>query len=111
MRIEHGLPAFDAGLRPELPVPRPTERPAVPEPEVVVEIGVPRTPPAEVLERVREAAERAARLADEHNRELHFRRDEASNRVVVEVRSLEGRVIRTIPPSSALEAMTPGIWR
>jgi flagellar protein FlaG len=39
------------------------------------------------------------------NRELHFAKDPASGRVRVEVRDLEGNVIRTIPPSQALDIM------
>jgi hypothetical protein len=31
--------------------------------------------------------------------------------VIVQVRDLDGRLIRTIPPSSELEALNPGIWR
>ena len=42
----------------------------------------------------------------EHNRELHFSRDESSNRVVIEVRDLEGNVIKTIPPAKALDIMS-----
>ena len=33
------------------------------------------------------------------NRELHFRRDEATGRIIIEVRTLDGEVLRTIPPS------------
>src|SRR6201985_3323750 len=32
--------------------------------------------------------------------------DEASNRVVIEVRDLEGNVIKTIPPAKALDIMS-----
>jgi len=40
------------------------------------------------------------------NRELHFTRDESSNRVVIEVRDLDGNVIKTIPPAKALDIMS-----
>jgi flagellar protein FlaG len=40
------------------------------------------------------------------NRELHFSRDEVTNRVVIEVRDLDGNVIRTIPPSKALDILS-----
>ena len=64
-----------------------------------------RSPPTEVLDAIGAAAERAAELRSE-NRELHFRKDEATGRVIVQVRDLAGNVIRTIPPSSALEIMS-----
>jgi hypothetical protein len=59
----------------------------------------------EVCEAIGAAAARAAELRAE-NRELHFRKDRTSGRVIVEVRDLDGNVIRTIPPSHALEVMT-----
>ena len=109
MRIEHGQPAYEAPT----PLP-PGGMPAPPlhrvrEPDVIVDIGVPASPPADVLERIHMAAEHALATAAD-DRELHFRKDPASSRVIVEVRDLRGTVIRTIPPSAALEAMTPGIW-
>jgi flagellar protein FlaG len=78
--------------------------------DVVLDIGVPSAPPPELRDQVRNAAQVAARMALD-NRELHFEKDPASNRVIVEVRDLRGELIRTIPPSSALEALNPGIWR
>ena len=66
------------------------------------ELSLPASPPTEVLDAIGAAAERAAELRSE-NRELHFRKDEASGRVIVQVRDLAGNVIRTIPPSSALD--------
>ena len=68
------------------------------------ELSLPASPPTEVLDAIGAAAERAAELRSQ-NRELHFRKDEASGRVIVQVRDLAGNVIRTIPPSSALEIM------
>src|SRR5215211_1243871 len=66
--------------------------------------GVPPAPPAEVLDAIGAAADRVEELAKQ-NRELHFQRDEATGRVVVQVRELAtGRLIRTIPPSGALAA-------
>jgi len=112
MRVEHVQPTFETTLRtePSAAPPPPLSRVAAADADVVVQIGVPPTPPPEVLERVQEAAERALQMAAD-DRELHFRKDEGSNRVIVEVRDLRGNVIRTIPPAAALEAMTPGIWR
>jgi FlaG protein len=68
-------------------------------------LSLPATPPVEVLDAIGAAADRAAELRAA-NRELHFHKDETSGRVIVEVRDLEGNVIRTIPPSEALEVMS-----
>jgi flagellar protein FlaG len=68
------------------------------------QVSVPASPPPEVQDAVGVAADRAEALARD-NRELHFRVDEETNRVVIEVRDLDGTVIRTIPPSQALEVM------
>ena len=66
---------------------------------------VPPAPTAEAREMVDKAAERVQEL-HKQNRELHFTRDETSNRVVIEVRDLEGNVIKTIPPAKALDVMS-----
>jgi hypothetical protein len=71
----------------------------------VAVISLPPSPPPEVLDEVAAARDRAAELAAA-NRELHFSMDEASGRVIVQVRDLEGNVIRTIPPSGALSVMS-----
>jgi hypothetical protein len=73
----------------------------VPRDRVELSGAVPAAPP----EHVREEVARAAEVADElrrEGRELRFRADEASGRVVIEVRALDGTVIREIPPSEAL---------
>jgi hypothetical protein len=67
--------------------------------------AVPPAPTPEAREMVDQAAERVQQL-HEQNRELHFSRDENTNRVVIEVRDLEGNVIKTIPPAKALEIMS-----
>jgi hypothetical protein len=67
-------------------------------------VSLPASPPVEVREAIGAAAARAAELRAE-NRELHFRKDQRSGRVIVEVRDLSGNVIRTIPPSKALDVM------
>jgi uncharacterized FlaG/YvyC family protein len=68
--------------------------------------NVPAAPPRTVLDEVGAAAERAAELAAEQ-RELHFERDPATGRIVVQVRDLgTGDVIRTIPPSEALDVLS-----
>ena len=66
---------------------------------------VPPAPTAEAREMVDKAAERVQELHAQ-NRELHFSRDETSNRVVIEVRDLEGNVIKTIPPAKVLDIMS-----
>ena len=63
------------------------------------------TPPPEVRLAVQVAAGRAEQLRREQ-RELHFELDEDAGRVVVQVRDLDGRVIRTIAPSEALDVMS-----
>jgi FlaG protein len=71
-------------------------------------LSLPAAPPADALDAVGAAAARAAELRAA-NRELHFRKDEESGRVIVEVRDLEGHVIRTIPPSHALDVMAGAV--
>jgi hypothetical protein len=66
---------------------------------------IPPYPTAEAREMVDKAAERVAQLHRD-NRELHFSKDEASNRVVIEVRDLDGNVIKTIPPAKALDVLS-----
>ena len=76
----------------------------------VVETGtivgdVPPAPTPEARELVAKAAEVVEAL-HKHNRELHFTRDEETNRVIIQVRDLEGNVIKTIPPSKALDILS-----
>ena len=68
---------------------------------------IPASPPPEVLAEVDAAWERAGELAAQ-NRELHFSHDEATGRTIIEVRTLEGEVLRTIPPSKMLDVMSGG---
>lgn len=65
----------------------------------------PGSAPAEVLAAVDAAVARVAELA-EANRELHLELDDDSGRVVVQVRRLDGAVLRTIPPSAALDIIS-----
>ena len=67
--------------------------------------GIPAVPPEDALREVDRAAARADELWRD-KRELHFAMDEESGRVIVQVRDLDGRVIRTIPPSEALDVMS-----
>ena len=66
---------------------------------------VPPAPTAEAREMVDKAAERVEQLRAA-DRELHFSREQGTNRVIIEVRDLEGNVIKTIPPSKALDVMS-----
>jgi flagellar protein FlaG len=70
-----------------------------------VELSLPSSPPEEVLDAVGAAADRAEELAAD-NRELHFEVDKESKRVIIQVRDLDGNVIRTIPPKHALDVMS-----
>jgi hypothetical protein len=65
---------------------------------------MPSRPPAEVLREMEAASQRWDELQSQH-RELHFHHDPQQNRVVVEVRDLDGNVLRTIPPSKALDVI------
>ena len=89
--------------------PAPVERPAAPARAEAVDRSdvIPASPPPEVLAEVDAAWERSSQLAAQ-NRELHFTRDESSGRMIIQVRSLDGEVLRTIPPSRALDIMGGG---
>ena len=63
---------------------------------------IPSKPPAELRAEMDRAAKRVDELKAE-GRELHFTRDADTGRVVVQVRDLSGNVLRTIPPSKAME--------
>lgn len=62
------------------------------------------SPPPELHVEVEAAYQRALDLAAQ-NRELHFSRDEHTGRIVVQVRDLDGNVIRDIPGRHALAVM------
>ncbi|MEA2459309.1 MAG: hypothetical protein QOC95_2281 [Thermoleophilaceae bacterium] len=62
---------------------------------------LPASPPPAVLEDMYAAARVAADLRAQQ-RELHFETT-SGGRVIVQVRDLDGNVIRTIPPAHALE--------
>jgi hypothetical protein len=62
---------------------------------------LPASPPPSVLEEMHAAARVAAELRAQ-SRELHFE-PKGNGRVQIEVRDLEGNVIRTIAPAKALE--------
>jgi uncharacterized FlaG/YvyC family protein len=62
---------------------------------------LPASPPPAVLEDM-QAAARVAEQLHAQQRELHFEAT-GNGRVIVQVRDLDGNVIRTIPPARALE--------
>ena len=67
-------------------------------------------PPAPT-EEARQMVDRAAQVVDDlykNHRELHFSVDKSTNRVVIEVRDLDGHVLKTIPPAKALDVMSGG---
>ena len=112
MSFEIGpLPPVTPGVAARRPVPAATAdfsvqlaRASAPKGDIAV-ISLPPSPPPEVLDEVAAARDRAAELAA-NNRELHFSTDESTGRVIVQVRDLQGNVIRTIPPSEALDVMS-----
>jgi flagellar protein FlaG len=65
---------------------------------------LPASPPPSVLEDMHAAARVAEELRAQ-KRELHFETT-SNGRVIVQVRDLDGNVIRTIPPARALEVAT-----
>jgi hypothetical protein len=69
--------------------------------------AIPSSPPAHLAREV-EAAARRAEWLREHGRELHFERTE-EGRVKVEVRDLNGRLVRIVPPSEALEIVSGSV--
>jgi flagellar protein FlaG len=75
--------------------------------EGAIDDTLPTRPPTEVLEQIKAAEERYQELLAQQ-RELHFKHDDTTNRVVVEVRDLEGNVLRTVPPSKALDIIAGG---
>jgi hypothetical protein len=66
---------------------------------------VPPAPTEDVRRHVDRAAEVVAQL-HASNRELHFTKDDETGRVVIQVRDLDGNVLKTIPPSHALDVMS-----
>jgi uncharacterized FlaG/YvyC family protein len=102
-------PAAAAAVQPRLQVGAVEQRKA-PQIEAVpaaTNDTLPSRPPAEVLAEMEAASRRYDELRSQQ-RELHFTRDATANRVVVEVRDLDGNVLRTIPPSKALDVIAGG---
>ena len=82
--------------------PRGAKAAASAEPAVAVTVDtLPASPPDSVLEEMF-AASQVANTLHEQGRELHFE-PTGTGRVVVQVRDLDGNVIRTIPSGKALD--------
>jgi hypothetical protein len=96
-----------APVRPSATAAQSTPAPVAPLPGVDTSDVIPASPPPEVLAEVDAAWARAAELAAQ-NRELHFSHDDVTGRTIIEVRTLEGEVLRTIPPSKMLDVMSGG---
>ncbi|MBX5470335.1 MAG: flagellar protein FlaG [Thermoleophilaceae bacterium] len=101
-RPEQPLPAVGA-----VEVDHPTPRVNRTQGDAVQLDAIPASPPPEVLQQVDAAAEAVERLRRQ-GRELRFHVDPEHGRVQIEVRDLEGHVIRRIPPSKALDIATGG---
>jgi len=87
------------------PAAQPQQKPTGVQESGAIVDDVPPAPTPEARELVNKAAEVVEQLHDS-NRELHFTKDKASNRVVIEVRDLDGNVLKTIPPAKALDVLS-----
>ena len=89
-----------AGIRPDAGVPRAARANAGKEDFAVLldQAG----PPPELKAEMAAAAKVAADLHAQ-GRELRFEHDDTTGRIRVELRDLEGNVLRVIPPSQALD--------
>jgi hypothetical protein len=81
------------------PAPGAPRAPIVPGAAATVD-AIPASPPPELREEML-AAQRAVQDMHERGRELHF--EMAEGRLRIELRDLDGNVLKTIPPSHALE--------
>ncbi|MDW5597019.1 flagellar protein FlaG [Conexibacter stalactiti] len=69
---------------------------------------VPSSPPQQVLDAM-DAASRAYQALREQGRELRFAQDADTGRMTIEVRDMDGNLLRMIPPSKLLDVATGGI--
>lgn len=82
-------------------------RPAAADSAAISSGEIPASPPQEVLDAV-DAAGRVARELHEQGRELRFEPGGEDGRIRVEVRDLDGNLLREIPPSELLDVATGG---
>jgi flagellar protein FlaG len=103
--MDFNIPPVGGGAERTGPVPRNQAAPAADfsaSLDAAVNVStLPAAPPPSVLEDMHAAAQVAAELRAQQ-RELHFEAT-GNGRVVVQVRDLDGHVIRTIPAARALE--------
>lgn len=83
------------GPAPARPAPRAT-RGDFAAAQAATDVYVPSSPPPEA-QRAVDAAARAARTLHAHGRQLHFEPDEHTGKVRVEVRDLDGNILRRLP--------------
>lgn len=69
---------------------------------------IPPNPPQEVLDAM-DAASRAYQRLRADGRELRFAQDADTGRMTIEVRDLDGNLLRSIPPSKLLDVATGGV--
>ncbi len=69
---------------------------------------IPPSPPQEVLDAM-DAASRAYQRLRADGRELRFAQNADTGRMTIEVRDLDGNLLRTIPPSRLLDVATGGV--
>jgi uncharacterized FlaG/YvyC family protein len=65
----------------------------------------PSAPPPELQSQIDRASQRYDELRAQQ-RELHFSSDPDTGRVIIQVRDLDGNVMRTIPPAKALDVIS-----
>ena len=75
------------------------QRPGDPDSRAAIVDAIPASPPPEVLRQIL-AAQRAVQDMHERGRELHF--EMTAGRVRIELRDLDGNVLRTVPGTEAL---------
>lgn len=103
-------PVGSSSYRPVHGAPSPVSRPSQPAPAVRADVSVdtiPASPPQEVLDAM-DAASRAYQMLREQGRELRFSQDADTGRLTIEVRDLDGNLLRRIPPSKLLDVTTNG---
>jgi hypothetical protein len=76
--------------------------PTAPVDRVELSSDIPASPPLDVLEQVAVAGRTLEEL-HERGRELRFATDHPAGSLVIEVRDLDGNVLRTIGPAEALD--------
>jgi len=103
-------PVGPSSYRPVHGVPAPASRALQSVPAVRADVSVdtiPASPPQDVLDAM-DAASRAYQVLRAQGRELRFSQDDGTGRLVIEVRDLDGNLLRRIPPSKLLDVTTNG---